>query len=88
MGTEVLVLPMGWGAAWAGAEERDEDVDDEVEVGEGGSGRGKKNASGLRPILSLERRGGWRTLRYMLKERRARLACGTYLNGWMGVIRY
>lgn len=40
-------------------------------------GRGKKNLRGLRG--NLERRGGLRTLRYMLKERRARLECGTYL---------
>jgi hypothetical protein len=27
----------------------------------------------------LERRGGFRTLRYMLNERKALFACGTYL---------
>lgn len=34
---------------------------------------------GLSRNLNFDRRGGLRTLRYMLKERRARLACGTYL---------
>ena len=45
--------------------------------GSGDCGRAKRNAKGLKG--SLERSGGWRTLRYMLKFRRARLACGTYL---------
>ncbi len=48
------------------------------EMGEvGGDGRAKRNAKGLKG--SLERRGGCRMLRYMLKLRRARFACGTYL---------
>jgi len=53
-----------------------------VAVGEDGGagwdagGRGKRKESGLRG--SLERRGGFRTLRYMLNERKALFACGTY----------
>ena len=39
--------------------------------------RPSKNENGL--ISSLERNGFCRTLRYMLKLRKARLACGTYL---------
>ena len=43
------------------------------DAGDGGDcGRAKRNAKGLKG--SLERSGGWRTLRYMLKLRRARLA--------------
>jgi hypothetical protein len=45
------------------------------------SGRGKSSERGLSINLNFERRGGLRTLRYMLKERSARLACGTYLTG-------
>lgn len=53
------------------------------------SGRGKSNESGLSINLNFERRGGLRTFRYMLKERKARLACGTYLNWFRtsGVVR-
>jgi hypothetical protein len=55
-------------------------------VGEDGSGdwggdakaRGKKNARGL--SRSLDRRGGFRTFKYILNDRRALLACGTYLS--------
>lgn len=43
--------------------------------------RGKRSERGLSINLNFERRGGLRTLRYMLKERSARLACGTYLMG-------
>lgn len=54
------------------------------EMGEvGGGGRAKRNAKGLKG--SLERRGGWRMLRYMLKLRRARFACGTYLESTLSV---
>jgi hypothetical protein len=43
-------------------------------------GRGKKKFKGSQPAqANFERRGGRRTLRTMLKERRARLAWGTYL---------
>lgn len=54
------------------------------------SGRGKRSERGLSINLNFERRGGLRTLRYMLKERRARLACGTYLTGLerVGAMRY
>jgi len=45
--------------------------------GDGSLGLGKKKESGFH--LSLDRSGGFLTLRYALKERRARLACGTYL---------
>ncbi len=56
------------------------DEDEEVrEVGTEGVGRAKRKAKGLKG--SLERSGGWRMLRYMLKLRRARFACGTYLRG-------
>jgi hypothetical protein len=41
------------------------------------SGRGKKNARGFR--RSFERSGGLRTFRYILNDRRALFACGTYL---------
>lgn len=44
------------------------------EVGDGD--RGKKNPSGLNGILEV--RGGFRTFRYMLNDRSALLACGTY----------
>jgi hypothetical protein len=40
-----------------------------------GGGRGKNKPKGLNG--NFERSGGWRTLRYMLKDRRALLACGT-----------
>lgn len=43
--------------------------------GEGGGDRGKKYEKGFRDV----RRGGGRTLKYTLKDRRARFACGTYL---------
>ena len=42
-----------------------------------GCERGKSSEKRLKG--SLERNGGWRTLRNMLKLRNARLACGTYL---------
>lgn len=47
-------------------------------VGDGG--RGNRKARGLRG--NFDRKGGLRTFRYMLKERRALFACGTYLLGW------
>jgi hypothetical protein len=59
-------------------------VDDAVCAGEGrvgnwgSEGRGKKKERGLN--RSLERRDGLRTFRYILNDRRALLACGTYLN--------
>jgi hypothetical protein len=43
----------------------------------GGGWRGKRKEKGLRDIF--DRRGGFHTFRYMLKERRALLACVTYL---------
>jgi hypothetical protein len=72
MGTEVLVDPI---AGTAGRERED----DELTEGDGGSsvGRGKKKESGFRWIL--DRSDGLRTLRYILKDRSARFACGTYL---------
>ena len=57
---------------------RCEDVD-EGEGGGGVGGRAKRRAKGLKG--SLERSGGWRMLRCMLKLRSARFACGTYLRG-------
>jgi hypothetical protein len=42
-----------------------------------GGGRGKKKEKGLK--MNLKRRGGLRRFRYMLKDRRALFACGTYL---------
>jgi hypothetical protein len=61
--------------------ERGEEGEGEMSI-EGGRGRGRKRREkGLRNEGMLERRGGLRTLRYMLKERRALFACGTYL-GW------
>lgn len=45
-------------------------------VGDGGV-RGKSREKRLKG--NLERRGGWRTFRYMFRFRSARLACGTYL---------
>ena len=54
------------------------DVGEEERGGLGvSSGRGKKKESGFRG--NFERSGGLRTLRRMLNERSARLACGTYL---------
>jgi hypothetical protein len=51
----------------------------EGRVGDWGSeGRGKKKERGL--SRSLERKDGLRTFRYILNDRRALLACGTYLN--------
>lgn len=41
------------------------------------AGRGNKKENML--IGNLDCMGGWRTFKYMLKFRRARLACGTYL---------
>ena len=50
-------------------------------VGEGGScggeGRGKSSDSGLK--RNFDRNGGVRTFKYMLNDRKALLACGTYL---------
>ena len=43
------------------------------------SGRGKRSESGLSRNLNFERKGGLRTLRYILNERRALFVCGTYL---------
>lgn len=51
--------------------------EERVEGGEACSGRGKKKESGFH--FSFERKGGFRTFRYMFRERSARLACGTYL---------
>ena len=42
-----------------------------------GVGRGNSKVNGFKNEGSFERRGGWRTLRYILKFRSARLACGT-----------
>ena len=44
----------------------------------GSGGRAKRKAKGLKG--SLERNGGWRMLRCMLKLRSDRFACGTYLD--------
>lgn len=82
--------PRGFAAGGMGAIGRDVDADlarglatgvgdverDEV-AGAWSSGLGKKNASGFH--ANWDRKGGLRTFRYMLKERRARFAWGTYL---------
>lgn len=59
-----------------------EDEVSEVREGDGGrevsgcaSGRGKRKERNLKG--SLDDSGGFRTLRYMLRERNARFACGT-----------
>ena len=63
----------------AGGEAGEADVDvDEGEGGGGVGGRAKRRAKGLKG--SLERNGGWRMLRCMLKLRSDRFACGTYLD--------
>lgn len=50
--------------------------------GEGvGVGRGNNRVNGFKKEGSFERSGGWRTLRYILRFRRARLTWGTYLPG-------
>lgn len=53
------------------------DVDLDEVAAAGSSGLGKKKASGFN--ANLDRKGGLRTLRYMLNERSARFAWGTYL---------
>lgn len=72
IGTEELRFVARFGEG----ERRREDGDEGDGVDEG-DGRGKRKEKGLNG--SLERNGGWRTLRYMLKFRKARLAWGTYL---------
>ena len=79
MGTDELRFDMRWGD---GERRELEGVDGEAGVdgvtGDGeGEVRGNRNAKGLKN--SLERSGGWRTFRYMLKCRRALFAWGTYL---------
>ena len=59
-----------------------EDVRECVGVGEREASAGaaeEKSERGLRYLRSWK--GGLRTLKYMLKDRKARLACGTYLRG-------
>jgi hypothetical protein len=69
MGTGVA-SELGSDMLFGGVSERGGDVDR-------GGGRGKRKAKGLKG--TLERSGGWRTFRYMLKARKALFACGTYL---------
>jgi hypothetical protein len=47
------------------------------------SGRGKKKDNGFQG--NLERRGGRRVLKYILKERSVRLVCGTYLLNYKSI---
>ena len=75
IGTEVLRLDMRGGEGdlrGCANAVGDGGVGDGVVDGEGGELRGKKKENQLSG--NLERNGGWRTLRYMLRLRSARLA--------------
>lgn len=87
---EKMSSPRGFAAGGIGAIGREIDADlarglavcvgdidrDEVAI-VGSLGLGKKKESGFH--ANLDAKGGLRTLRYMLNERRARFAWGTYL---------